>query len=231
MAIATNNVHYATPARRPLATALAAVRARRSLDEVDPWLPAASLAHLRSGAEQARHMARYPGVVEAAAALGRAIAFDLSLVAPSLPPYPVPGRARRDGVPAPAGRGWSPPPLRRSPRAPACVVGHRSRARCDRAPRVPRLLPRGVGHRRLLPPVRHLLPGSGERGEQCGLLRARHHQGRCGGIGAAVRALPVATARRAARHRHRHRDRTAARRSSSTCTTATAGTTRRKWRT
>ena len=90
MAIATNNVHYATPARRPLATALAAVRARRSLDEVDPWLPAASLAHLRSGAEQARHMARYPGVVEAAAALGRAIAFDLSLVAPSLPPYPCP---------------------------------------------------------------------------------------------------------------------------------------------
>ncbi len=90
MAIATNNVHYATPARRPLATALAAVRARRSLDEVDPWLPAASLAHLRSGAEQARHMARYPGVVEAAAALGQAIAFDLSLVAPSLPPYPCP---------------------------------------------------------------------------------------------------------------------------------------------
>ncbi len=90
IAIATNNVHYATPARRPLATALAAVRARRSLDEVDPWLPAASLAHLRSGAEQARHMARYPGVVEAAAALGRAIAFDLSLVAPSLPPYPCP---------------------------------------------------------------------------------------------------------------------------------------------
>ncbi|MGE0507627.1 MAG: error-prone DNA polymerase [Acidimicrobiia bacterium] len=90
MAIATNNVHYATPARRPLATALAAVRARRSLDEVDPWLPAASLSHLRSGAEQARHMARYPGVVEAAAALGRALAFDLSLVAPSLPPYPCP---------------------------------------------------------------------------------------------------------------------------------------------
>ncbi len=37
--IATNNVHYATPARRPLATALAAVRARRSLDEIDRWLP------------------------------------------------------------------------------------------------------------------------------------------------------------------------------------------------
>ena len=39
--VATNNVHYATPSRRRLATTLAAVRARRSLDEIDGWLPAA----------------------------------------------------------------------------------------------------------------------------------------------------------------------------------------------
>ncbi len=88
--VATNNVHYATPARRPLATALAAVRARRSLDEVDGWLPAAAAAHLRSGAEQARRFARYPGAVERAAELGRDCAFDLALVAPNLPDYPVP---------------------------------------------------------------------------------------------------------------------------------------------
>jgi len=88
--IATNNVHYATPSRRRLATALAAVRARRSLDDVDGWLPAGSGAHLRSGAEQARRFARYPGVVERAAELGRGCAFDLSLVAPNLPPFPCP---------------------------------------------------------------------------------------------------------------------------------------------
>ena len=52
--------------------------------------PAGSGAHLRSGAEQARRFARYPGVVEAAADLGRSCAFDLSLVAPNLPPYPCP---------------------------------------------------------------------------------------------------------------------------------------------
>ena len=40
--VATNNVHYADPGRRRLATALAAVRARRSLDEIDGWLPAAA---------------------------------------------------------------------------------------------------------------------------------------------------------------------------------------------
>jgi len=88
--LATNNVHYATPADRTLATALAAIRARRSLDELDGWLPGGSAAHLRSGAEQARRFARYPGVVEAAAELGRDCAFDLSLVAPNLPPYPCP---------------------------------------------------------------------------------------------------------------------------------------------
>ena len=51
-------------AQRPLATALAAVRARRSLDEIDGWLPAARLAHLRSAAEQHRRFARWPGAVE-----------------------------------------------------------------------------------------------------------------------------------------------------------------------
>ncbi len=88
--VATNNVHYATPAQRRLATAVAAVRARRSLDQLDPWLPASAGAHLRSGAEQARRFLRYPGVVELAAEVGRQAAFDLALVAPSLPPYPCP---------------------------------------------------------------------------------------------------------------------------------------------
>jgi error-prone DNA polymerase len=88
--VATNNVHYATVARRRLATALAAVGARTSLDELDGYLPAAATAHLRSGAEQARRFARYPGVVERAAALGLECAFDLELVAPDLPPFPVP---------------------------------------------------------------------------------------------------------------------------------------------
>jgi error-prone DNA polymerase len=88
--VATNNVHYATPGRHALATALAAVRRRESLDEADGWLPPAATRHLRSGAEQARRFARYPGAVERAAALGLECAFDLSLVAPNLPPFPCP---------------------------------------------------------------------------------------------------------------------------------------------
>jgi error-prone DNA polymerase len=88
--VATNNVHYANPARRPLATALAAVRARRSLDEMDGWLPGAAGSHLRSGAEQTRRFARYPGAVQRAAEIAAECAFDLKLVAPNLPPYPCP---------------------------------------------------------------------------------------------------------------------------------------------
>ncbi|MBI2168743.1 MAG: error-prone DNA polymerase [Actinobacteria bacterium] len=88
--VATNNVHYATSAQRPLAAALAAVRARRSLDEIDGWLPASPFAHLRSPAEQARRFARWPGAVETAAAVGGEAAFDIALAAPNLPDYPVP---------------------------------------------------------------------------------------------------------------------------------------------
>ncbi|GAA3340443.1 error-prone DNA polymerase [Amorphoplanes nipponensis] len=88
--VATNNVHYATPSRRRLATALAAVRARRSLDEMDGWLPAAGTAHLRSGAEMRRRFAAYPGAVSNAAMFGDDLAFDLNLVAPKLPDFPIP---------------------------------------------------------------------------------------------------------------------------------------------
>jgi error-prone DNA polymerase len=88
--IATNNVHYAAPARRRLATALASVRARRSLDEMEGWLPPAATAHLRSGAEMARVFEYYPQAVARAAELGAECAFDLDLVAPQLPKCEVP---------------------------------------------------------------------------------------------------------------------------------------------
>jgi error-prone DNA polymerase len=88
--VATNNAHFASPARRRLATALAAVRARRSLDEMDGWLPAAGAAHLRSGREMVARFARWPDAVRLAAKLGEECAFDLKLVAPRLPDWGVP---------------------------------------------------------------------------------------------------------------------------------------------
>ena len=88
--VATNDVRYAGLSDRKLATALSAVGHRRSLEEHDGWLPAASTAHLRTGVEQARRFERYPGVVEATVEIVEACAFDLQLVAPNLPPYPCP---------------------------------------------------------------------------------------------------------------------------------------------
>ena len=88
--VATTNAHYATPGGGRLAAALAAVRGRRGLDDMDGWLPAAGTAHLRSGSEMAARFARYPGAVDLAAEIGRTCAFDLRLVAPRLPDFPVP---------------------------------------------------------------------------------------------------------------------------------------------
>ena len=89
--VASTGAHYAAPDRFPLATALAAVRARRSLDEADGWLPPAGTAHLRAGAEMAaRFDARHPGAVARAAAFGRECAFAIDLVAPDLPPFETP---------------------------------------------------------------------------------------------------------------------------------------------
>lgn len=87
--VATGAVHCARPADASLADVLAAVRARASLEDVDVWLPPAP-AFLRSPAEMLARHARHPRAVDTAAALAEECAFDLALVAPDLPPCPVP---------------------------------------------------------------------------------------------------------------------------------------------
>jgi error-prone DNA polymerase len=89
--VAAGNVHFAAPAQARLGQALAAIRARRSLADMDGWLPAAGTAYLRSGAEMAGLLRRYPGVSERTVALARECAFDFSVIAPRLPDFPVTG--------------------------------------------------------------------------------------------------------------------------------------------
>ncbi|HEY8280997.1 MAG TPA: PHP domain-containing protein, partial [Leifsonia sp.] len=88
--VATNNVHYASPAQYPLASALSAVRARRSLDAMDGWLPASDAAHLRSGREMAARFRRYPGAVEGTVELADDLSFRLRSARPRLPKLDVP---------------------------------------------------------------------------------------------------------------------------------------------
>jgi error-prone DNA polymerase len=88
--VAAGNAHFAGPGQARLAQALAAIRARRALAEMDGWLAAAGQAYLRSGAEMAALLRRYPGVLGRTAALGRECAFDFRVIAPDLPDCPVP---------------------------------------------------------------------------------------------------------------------------------------------
>ena len=92
--IATNQAHYADRADADLAEVLAAIGGRRSLEEADGFRPATDLRHLRSPREMTGRFARYPGAVERAAELGERLAFDLALVAPHLPDFPMPGHFR-----------------------------------------------------------------------------------------------------------------------------------------
>jgi error-prone DNA polymerase len=88
--VASNNVHYATPADAKLAQVLAAIRARSSLDEMDGWLAAAGTAYLRSGQEMQQRLRRYPGVLERTVELATQCAFDFTVIAPRLPDFPLP---------------------------------------------------------------------------------------------------------------------------------------------
>ncbi|WP_156759697.1 error-prone DNA polymerase [Microbacterium karelineae] len=88
--VATTGAHYATPAKAPLAQTVAAIRATRSMDDLDGWMPAHASAHLRSGDEMARIFSRYPGAVERTAHLADELVFPLRAARPALPKQPVP---------------------------------------------------------------------------------------------------------------------------------------------
>ena len=204
--VATTAAHYATSERFPLATALAAVRARRSLDEADGWLPPAGTAHLRPGAEMAaRFDARHPGAVARAARLGAECAFTIDLVAPDLPPFETPPGHHGGEVAARAHPPRSPAALRQLRRVPRSGRHRGAGAGGHRGQEVPRLLPDRARHRGLLPRVGDPVPGPRVGGELRGLLRAGDHERGRGVARPAVRAVPVPGPRRLPRHRPRHR--------------------------
>ncbi|HEX9642999.1 MAG TPA: error-prone DNA polymerase [Acidimicrobiia bacterium] len=89
--VATNNVHYADRGDADLSEVLAAIGGRRSLDVADGFRPGTDERHLKTVAEMKRRFARYPGAVARAAELGKALAFDLDLLTPQLPDFPMPG--------------------------------------------------------------------------------------------------------------------------------------------
>jgi error-prone DNA polymerase len=88
--LATGNVHFAVPEKRRLAAAMAAVRARRSIAELDGWLDLSGGAHLRSGEEMLQRFAHRPDAVRRSVMLARELAFDLRKASPRLPKQGIP---------------------------------------------------------------------------------------------------------------------------------------------
>lgn len=87
--VATNNVHMARMRDAPVADVLAATRSNRTLEQMRAWLPSWP-ACLRSAQEMYQLHGDHPYAVENAARIAGECSFDLSLVAPNLPPFPVP---------------------------------------------------------------------------------------------------------------------------------------------
>ncbi|UQN30785.1 error-prone DNA polymerase [Brachybacterium kimchii] len=93
--VATTNAHCARPADTRLVDVHAALRAGTSLAEADPHLPSRP-GHLRSGEEMAQLLPRHPEAVAAASRMAEECALDLQLLAPDLPPFPVPAGHTED---------------------------------------------------------------------------------------------------------------------------------------
>ena len=111
----------------------------------------------------------------------------------------------------------------------AIAQAHRARARADRRAALRAVLPHGARHRALRALAQDPLPGPRLGGELGGLLLPRHHRGRPGAHGAAVRALHLARSATSRRTSTSTSSTSGAKKSSSTSTASTAATARR-WR-
>ncbi|HUF95905.1 MAG TPA: error-prone DNA polymerase [Acidimicrobiia bacterium] len=92
--VVTNQVHYHQRPDAYLSEVLAAIGGRRSLAIADGFRPASDERYLKTVSEMALRFRRYPGAVARSAELGRRLAFDLGLMAPRLPDFPMPGHFR-----------------------------------------------------------------------------------------------------------------------------------------
>ncbi|MGH8958295.1 MAG: PHP domain-containing protein, partial [Acidimicrobiia bacterium] len=94
--VATNNVHYHRRQEADLSEVLSAIGGRRSLDQADGFRPATDERYLKSPEEMGRRFERYPGSIMSAVRLAERLTFDLRLVAPKLPDFPMPGHFRSE---------------------------------------------------------------------------------------------------------------------------------------
>ncbi|HEY0838189.1 MAG TPA: error-prone DNA polymerase [Azospirillum sp.] len=92
--VATNDVHYHTPARRELADVLTCIRTHATIDEAGWRLAANAERHLKAGAEMARLFRPAPGAVERTLEIADACRFSLDELR-----YEYPDEVAEDGRP------------------------------------------------------------------------------------------------------------------------------------
>jgi error-prone DNA polymerase len=88
--VATNDVLYHAPERRPLQDVLTCIREGCTIHEAGLRLAANAERHLKSPDEMARLFARFPGAVERSVEIAERIGFDLSDLSYEYPDEPVP---------------------------------------------------------------------------------------------------------------------------------------------
>ena len=88
--VATNDVAYHEPDRRPLADVLACIREKCTIQQAGYRLEANAERHLKSAAEMARLFADHPEAVARSAEIARRITFNLKELSYEYPDEPVP---------------------------------------------------------------------------------------------------------------------------------------------
>ena len=88
--VATNDVHYHTPARRPLQDVLTAIRERVTVAQAGYRLAANAERHLKSGAEMTRLFRGHEDAVARTLEIVRLCTFSLDELAYEYPEEPVP---------------------------------------------------------------------------------------------------------------------------------------------
>lgn len=88
--VATNDVLYHGPERRPLQDVLTCIRETCTIHEAGLRLAANAERHLKHPEEMARLFARFPGVVERSAEIAQRVVFDLGDLRYEYPDEPVP---------------------------------------------------------------------------------------------------------------------------------------------
>ena len=202
--LATNEVLYHHPARRPLQDVLTCIREKTTIEAIGQRLEANAERHLKPADEMARLFRELPEAIAETMRFAGRIDFSLDQLRYQYPDEPVPpGKTAQQHLEDLTWAGAT----KYFPDGIDDKVRTTLRKELDliAEAQIRALFPHRARHRALRAQPRHPLPGPGLGGEFGGLLCARRHLRRSHQGRSAVRAFHFQGAAGAARHRRRFR--------------------------